>query len=580
MTWDQPEEVVHAACELDSHADTCVAGPNCRIIELTDQVVSVSAFSKEHNILQDIPIVTAATAYDDPTSGTTYILILGQAIWMGDKVEATLLCPNQLRYNGIVVDDIPTHLAPSHQPSTHSIHCADDDLTLPLSLQGIISYFDTRTPTTEELDTCKWIIITNENDWDPHSPSFQEREANAKEIHNMNEYRPHGRYIYSCNKHQQNNSFKATIHKSDLNQISEAFDDGRFASLQISSTSTSSRNHHTAAQMLAHKWCIGLETAKNTLKVTTQKGIRNPTHPIERRYRTKQSQLRYRQLSGRHGRFYTDTFFSNSASLNGCKMAQLYINDLSFTKVYPMKLKSETSHTLAAFIHDVGIPHTIHSDDAPELMQGKFRALCRDYGIATTYTEPYSPWQNRAEGGIRELKRHVHRKMKTNKVPTRLWDFCCKWSCDIRNKTSSNHFQLEGRTPFEALMGTTPNISSLIDFDFYQPVWYYDQLAEFPEPKRHAARWLGEAYDIGQAMCYWIIPSSGIPIVRSTIQSISIEQMNLESTISELKELDHSIYAKLGYSEDVEKAAVYYDYNLHEPQDASDEDVPDYLTPA
>ena len=90
-------------------------------------------------------------------------------------------------------------------------------------------------------------------------------------------------------------------------------------------------------------------------------------------------------------------------------------------------------------------------------------------------------------------------------------------------------------------MGTTPDISSLIDFDFYQPVWYYDQLAEFPEPKGHAARWLGEAYDIGQAMCYWIIPSSGIPIVRSTIQSISIEQMNLESTISELKELDHSI---------------------------------------
>jgi hypothetical protein len=72
-----------------------------------------------------------------------------------------------------------------------------------------------------------------------------------------------------------------------------------------------------------------------------------------------------------------------------------------------MKLKSKTSHTLTAFIHDVGIHHTIHTDDAPELMQGMFHALCHNYGIATTYIKPSSPWQNRAERGIRELKQHT-----------------------------------------------------------------------------------------------------------------------------------------------------------------------------
>jgi len=46
-------------------------------------------------------------------------------------------------------------------------------------------------------------------------------------------------------------------------------------------------------------------------------------------------------------------------------MAQLYINDLSFTKVYSMKQKSEVADTLSKFIHDVGIPHALHSDDAP-----------------------------------------------------------------------------------------------------------------------------------------------------------------------------------------------------------------------
>jgi hypothetical protein len=124
----------------------------------------------------------------------------------------------------------------------------------------------------------------------------------------------------------------------------------------------------------------------------------------ERRFRTKQAQLRYRQLSGRHGRFYTDTFFALVPSLNGNKMSQIYINDLSFTKTYPMKAKSETVDTLNAFIQEVGIPHALHSDDAKELLQGPFKQLCKDYGIPCTYTEPYSPWQNRAKGGIRELK--------------------------------------------------------------------------------------------------------------------------------------------------------------------------------
>jgi hypothetical protein len=52
----------------------------------------------------------------------------------------------------------------------------------------------------------------------------------------------------------------------------------------------------------------------------------------------------------------------------------------------------------------VGIPSEIHSDDAKELIEGKFRQLCKEYGIKTSYTEPHSLWQNRAESGIRELK--------------------------------------------------------------------------------------------------------------------------------------------------------------------------------
>jgi hypothetical protein len=75
-------------------------------------------------------------------------------------------------------------------------------------------------------------------------------------------------------------------------------------------------------------------------------------------------------------------------------------------------------------------------------------------------------------------------------------------------------------TPYEWVTGGTPDISSLIDYD---PVWYFDEVALFPEPKRHIGHWLGEAYNVSQAICYWILPISGTPIAGSTVTSISIE---------------------------------------------------------
>jgi hypothetical protein len=293
--------------------------------------------------------------------------------------------------------------------------------------------------------------------------------------------------------------------------------------------------------------------------VTTQKGIRHTTLPIEQRFRTRQAQLRYKQLGGRHGRFYTDTFFSGVPTLNGNSMAQIFTNDLAFTKVYPMKLKSQMHEALSAFIHEVGILSSIHSDDAKELMMGEFKELCKEFHIPCMYTEPYNPWQNWAENAIRELKRHARRKMIAKKVPARLWDFCVKWSCDLRNKTASNRFILDGRTPYEAVMGSTPDILSLATFNFYEPVWYIDQTAEFPQPKRKLGRWLGEAYDIGQAMCYWVLPKSSGPIARSTVQPIPPEYLTTDDAREELEALDKVLIAK--YRDPIKSEMAEYDVN-------------------
>ena len=89
---------VDGRMELDTHTDTCVAGSNCVVLDLTGKVAKVSPFCEDDsttNTFDDIPIATVATAYDCPFTGRTYILVINEALYFGDKMTHSLLCPNQ-----------------------------------------------------------------------------------------------------------------------------------------------------------------------------------------------------------------------------------------------------------------------------------------------------------------------------------------------------------------------------------------------------------------------------------------------------------------------------------------------------
>jgi hypothetical protein len=88
-------------------------------------------------------------------------------------------------------------------------------------------------------------------------------------------------------------------------------------------------------------------------------------------------------------------------------MGQIFVNDIRYTHLTLMKLKSEAGNALLEFIQDIGIPSSLHTDDAKEQTSGKWREVCVNHDIKQTLTEPYSPFQNRAEVNICELKKHV-----------------------------------------------------------------------------------------------------------------------------------------------------------------------------
>jgi hypothetical protein len=167
--------------ELDSHADTSVIGNNCRVISYTDKTCQVAPYHPNYDSMEDIPIVQAGTAYDNPNTGETVILIINQGLYFGDSLPITLLNPNQIRSNGIKVDDVPKHVARDPAKATHSIYIPEHDFRIPLSMKGVISCLPVRKPTIKEIETCRWILLTSEVDWDPHSDDFAENERKVQE---------------------------------------------------------------------------------------------------------------------------------------------------------------------------------------------------------------------------------------------------------------------------------------------------------------------------------------------------------------------------------------------------------------
>ncbi len=509
-------------------------------------------------------------------------MVLNQALYF-PELDHSLLNPNQMRLNGVIVDDCPKHLSSPDKQSTHSIYFPEQDVRIPLQMGGVISRFVTRLPTNEELEECQWLHLTGDQEWDPYSPSFaaNERVMNERELGYERE--PHERAIYAIMSDLRAGSlddYADHIIIRNLSAISssltiEGLYDESKATIQISSKTadriiagvqSGPKKMEVSKEQLAGLWNIPLKAAAQTIQVTTQRGIRSSIHPLQARYRTKQPQMRYNQLGGRHGRFYSDTMFASVRSLRGNTMGQIFVND-------------------------VGIPSELLTDDARELVGGKWKQVSSDYQIRHNLAEPYSQFQNRAEGGIRELKRGVNRAMQKANAPKRLWDFCAEHQAEIRSLTATDLWQLQGRTPYEIVTGNTPDISEYTQYRWYDPVWYYNQIEMFPNDRRLIGRWLGVAHRVGQAMCYYILQSNGQVIARSTVQPLMPEERDSTMIKQQITEFDRQVQERIGKPEIVLEVEPHPssprmidvdegNFEMWEPEAAmpeADDDPPEFL---
>jgi hypothetical protein len=417
--------IVYSQIELDSHADTIVCGSNCAIISYTGKECDVAPYTDAYESIKSVPIVQAGTAWDNPETGETVILILNEAIWMADKLEHTLVNPNQLRAFGISVQDNPFSDAPIY------IATEDSEDVLPLTCSGTILMANTRTPTDKELSTCRHIVLSSEHDWDPKNVRFPQASRTVEEeisrtvgAVTSESYRDYD----DCGESSDSMLFdiglmsKRFISSAKTRNVARQVSQVEKQDVSQPYTFQSKGRHSSVTpEDLSERWQIGLAQATETLKRTTQRLKRSAVMPLARRYRADKMYGKKRL----RGMWASDTMDGRVKSLDGNRYAQVFANGSFFAEIYPMATKASAGQALKEFCNELGVPDELTIDGSKEqnARGSEFMKTCRKGDIEVTRTEPNRPNQNPSEGVIREVRRRWFRTMIRKRVPRRLWDY-------------------------------------------------------------------------------------------------------------------------------------------------------------
>ena len=542
--------------ECDTNADTCCLGQNFCILQYTSRQADVYAYDTQIEPTKGVPIVSGATAFDDNRTGLTYILVFHESLYYGDKLDHSLVNPNQCRSFGLEVNDNPFD-----KDNDVGIK-ATSELFIPLTTKGTKVHFKTRVPTENELETCLHIDMTSKIEWNPNEiklgeinnvKSTEHEEFARKSETNVNMTKYH-EYINPTSDEALLHSIEPSMVKLG-EMISAKHTEAlkyRDKSMDIPARRSfvSTERHKTAtAETLSENFMIGIKRARATLDATTQRGTRSAVLPLSRRYRMD----RYFNLKRLNGRFASDTLWSKKRSLHSNIAAQIYSHKCGFKAIYPMK-KADNENvggSLMEFIKDYGAPDHLTFDGAAVQVGSKttFQEILRKSMIQYHVSGPRRPNENPAEGAIRDLKMRWYRVQAKRNIPDRLWDYGVKWVCETENILSNSSKYCKGRTPAEIITGETQDISEYLDFGLYDYVTFR-QNAGLGLPE--IGRWLGVSHRFGQLMSYWILPESGIPISCSTVQNLT----NAEKSTTEWKEKIKSFEERLRNKWDATSADV------------------------
>ena len=118
--------------------------------------------------------------------------------------------------------------------------------------------------------------------------------------------------------------------------------------------------------------------------------------------------------------------------------------------------------------------------------------------------------------------------------------------------TASHAGRLQGKSSLELITGETTDISGYLDIGLYDRVWFKEDAGL---GETHTGQFLRPSHKVVSLMSYWILPASGIPVLRTTVQRVTyLERCNnaskqrFEEYEKAIKDMFHDKYTEEAFA--------------------------------
>ena len=248
---------------------------------------------------------------------------------------------------------------------------------------------------------------------------------------------------------------------------------------------------------------VNKHTIEKTFNKATQWAVASTRYPMRKHFKSRFPAF---NLPRRSEEVATDTIFSDTPAIDsGVTMAQIFVGKRTLvTDVYPLKSQKQFDNTLEDNIRFRGAMTKLISDYAKVEISNKVKDILRMYHSSSWNSEPYHQNQNPAEGRYCTLQSWTNTIMNRSGAPADCWLLCRIHASYILNHLSCE--ALGGNVPLGMLYGVSPDISILLLYTFYQPVFYATHNQSFPSSsEERAARWVGFGEHVGDALTHKLL---------------------------------------------------------------------------
>ena len=505
---------------VDRGANGGLAGSDMRVIYKTHRKINISGI--DNHEVTGLDVVTAATLLN--TSLGKVIGIFNEYAYLGKG--SSIHSSGQLEWFKTLVDKKSIKVGGTQLISTL------DGYSVPLLIRDGLAYATSLgRPTDQDMDTYPHVFFTSPDEWDPSVLDHDPPHLDGLDPSQVSD-QPFGDPMFDAY-----GDFNERI-IANFNILLDAppGDCGSYTAISSVSTvdlhQSSPQEPNWNALRPFFAW-TSPSSIKDTFNVTTRHGTAPHTQDyIKKHFKSRNPVF---NIPRRSEAVATDTIFSDTPAVDdGSTMAQFFCGrDTLVCDAYGIKSTKQFINTLSDNIRKRGAMDTLISDGGKYEISKQVTDLLQSLFIQDYQSEPYHQHQNMAENRFGLAKRYTNTVMNTSGCTACCWLLCLQYICVVLNHLASP--TLQGICPVQALEGTTPDISFLLHFSFYEPVYYRIDSSEtdlnFPSSSNEKkGYWVGFADNQGDSLTWRILTEDTQKIiicsgVRSALRTTTNQRL-------------------------------------------------------